>query len=312
MRYRWFISGVFLLTVFFIAGCGADTAKKEDAADKVFAVVTDDAERTVTLTKKPERIVTLSTSFLEPLHAVGGTVVAKPESRLVNPDWAKDAVNIGTAGQIDIEQVIAQKPDLVLLHKGMHEKYIQMLEDNGIQNVVLEMKSYADVKRDIDILSKLTGEETKGRERIASMDSAIEHIKEKLPGEKKRVAILHSTSQGLSVQLEGSIAGSIVTLLGWENVASEMTPLAKNPDAAPYSMETLVEQNPEILFITSMGKLEEIKADMEARIASNPAWQTIPAVREGHVYYLPQELFLLSPGLEYPTAVETMAKCVYP
>jgi iron complex transport system substrate-binding protein len=43
-----------------------------------------------------------------------------------------------------------------------------------------------------------------------------------------------------------------------------------------------------------------------------PAWQSIPAVRDKKVYYLPQELFLLSPGIHYPEAVAEMAKCVYP
>ena len=77
-------------------------------------------------------------------------------------------------------------------------------------------------------------------------------------------------------------------------------------------METLVEQNPDILFITSMGKLSEIKQNMEKTMAENPAWQSLPAVRNHQVYYLPQELFLLSPGIHYPEAVETMAKLVYP
>ena len=38
----------------------------------------------------------------------------------------------------------------------------------------------------------------------------------------------------------------------------------------------------------------------------------IAAVREGRVYYLPQDLFLLSPGIHYPEAVASMAKCLYP
>ncbi|MDY4696553.1 MAG: ABC transporter substrate-binding protein, partial [Selenomonas montiformis] len=94
--------------------------------------------------------------------------------------------------------------------------------------------------------------------------------------------------------------------------ASGITPLEKNPDAAPYSMETLVAQNPEILFVTSMGNLKEIQAGMDEMMQSNPAWQSVEAVRENRIYYLPQELFLLSPGIHYPEAVETMAKCVYP
>ena len=134
----------------------------------------------------------------------------------------------------------------------------------------------------------------------------------RVPKDKKRVAILHSTSQGLSVQLDGSIAGSIAKMLGWENVASGMTPMEKNPDAAPYSMETLVEQNPDIIFVTSMGKMDEIKKNMEKTIAESPAWQSIPAIKQGKLYYLPQDLFLLSPGLHYPEAFELMAKLIYP
>ena len=78
------------------------------------------------------------------------------------------------------------------------------------------------------------------------------------------------------------------------------------------TIETLVEQNPEIIFVTSMGKLDEVKRGMEETIASNPAWQTIPAVKNGKMYYLSQEHFLLSPGIHYPDAVEEMAKLIYP
>ena len=100
-------------------------------------------------------------------------------------------------------------------------------------------------------------------------------------------------------------------MFGWENVAAGMTPMENNPDAAPYSMETLAEQNPEIIFITSMGKIDEIKANMQQNIETNPAWQAIGAIQKNQIYYLPQDLFLLSPGLRYPEAVEYMAKLIY-
>ena len=174
------------------------------------------------------------------------------------------------------------------------------------------MKSYEDVKRELGLFAQITGEKEKSEALIADMDQRIAAVRAKLPTEKKRVAILHSTAQGLSVQLDGSIAGSVAKGFGWENVAAGMTPLEKNPDAAPYSIETLVEENPDILFITSMGKITEIKKSMEKTMAENPAWQSIPAVRNQRVYYLPQDLFLLSPGIHYPEAVETMAKLIYP
>jgi iron complex transport system substrate-binding protein len=227
------------------------------------------------------------------------------------PDYAKEITSVGKVYQIDTEKVLSCQPDLVIINKGMNEKLVEALEGSGIKTLVLDMKSYEDVKREVTTLAAVTGNKEKGEALIKDMDDKIAAVKNSIPADKRRVSIIHSTSQGLSVQLDGSIAGSVAKMLGWENVASGSKPLEKNPDAAPYSMETLVEQNPEIIFVTSMGKLSAIKASMEETM-QGPAWQSIPAVRDKKVYYLPQELFLLSPGIHYPEAVAEMAKCVYP
>jgi len=307
-----FLAALFcLLLALALSGCGSEQGAGSSSG-QVFAKVQDDLGREVILEKKPERIVVTSASFLEPLHEVGGEVVGRPDSRTKMPDYAKDKASVGKVYQIDVEKVLSCEPDLVIINKGMNEKLVDTLEASGIKTLVVDMKSYADVKREVALFAQLTGEKEKGEALISSMDKKIQSVKEKIPQEKRRVSIIHSTNQGLTVQLSGSIAGSIAEMLGWENVAGNMTPLEKNPDSAPYSLETMVEKNPELLFVTSMGKLEEIKASMDATMAENPAWQSVEAVRQGKVYYLPQDLFLLSPGIHYPEAVELMAKLVYP
>lgn len=303
------ILGAMLLA---FAGCGTQDEKASPSSAQSFATIEDDMGRSVVLEKKPERIVVTSASFLEPLHEVGGDVVGRPDSKTQMPDFAKDKASVGKVYQIDVEKVLACEPDLVIVNKGMNEKLVDTLEASGIKTIVVESKSYEDVKHMVQMFATVTGEKDQGDVLIKRMDGKIDAILEKLPKEKHRVAILHSTNQGLTVQLDGSIAGSTAKMLGWENVAAGETPLAKNPDAAPYSLETLVEKNPEIIFVTSMGKIEEIKANMEQTIAENPAWQTLPAVQKKQLYYLPQDLFLLSPGIHYPEAVEYMAKLVYP
>ena len=302
-----------LLAVFslVLAGCGAPAAQNAGES-QAYAVITDDSGRTVSFDKKPERIVVTSASFIAPLYAVGGEVVGRPVTKSKVIPEAESAATIGPVYQIDTEKIIALTPDLVIINKGMNEKLIETLAANNIKTLVIEMKSYEDVKREIGIFSALTGEKAKGDALIAKMDADIDAVRASIPQEKKRISIIHSTGQGLSVQLDGSIAGNIAKMLGWENVASGMTPLEKNPDAAPYSMETLVEQNPDIIFVTSMGKMDEIKKNMEKTIAESPAWQSIPAIQQGKLYYLPQDLFLLSPGLHYPEAFEMMAKLIYP
>ena len=313
MGYKKKILAAILCIVFILvmAGCGSQQSVA-NSSNQMFAKVQDDLGRDVNLEKKPERIVVTSASFLEPLHEVGGDVVGRPDSKTKMPDYARDKASVGKVYQIDVEKVRACEPDLVIINKGMNEKLVETLEASGIKTLVVDMKSYEDVKREVALFAKLTGEKEKGEALISSMDKKIQAVKEKIPQEKRRVAVIHSTNQGLTVQLSGSIAGSVAEMLGWENVAGDMTPLEKDPDSAPYSLETMVEKNPELLFVTSMGKLEEIKASMDATMAENPAWQSVEAVRQGKVFYLPQDLFLLSPGLHYPEAVEMMAKLVYP
>ena len=291
-----------IVAIFSLTGCAGE--KVESVPDKIFAIVDDDIGRKIYVVKKPERIAVTSASFLEPLHAVGGNIVGRPESKTNTPDWAKNIPSVGQVYQIDVEKLLSCTPDLVILNEGMNEKLLDVLDANQIPAVVINMKTYDDVKREIKTFAKLADNVSKGDEIINAMDAEIKSIIDSAPKDKKRVAILHSTAQGLTVQLEGSIAGCVVKMFGWENVASGMTPLENNPDAAPYSMETLAAQNPEIIFVTSMGDIDKIKLSMEKSFAENDAWQVIDAVKNNLVYYLPQDLFLLSPGLRYPDAVK--------
>ena len=306
--------GAILIAGLLLSGCGAEKISEpaEVSQEKIFATIDDDLGRKIILNSKPERIVVTSAGFLEPLHAVGAEIVGRPDSKNKMPDWAKDLASVGAVYQIDVERLLSCAPDLVIINKGMNEKLLPVLEENKIPAIVVELKTYDDVKRGLKIFSTISGDVDAGEKIIREMDAEIKSVLDKMPKEKLRVAILHSTAQGLSVQLDGSIAGSIVKMFGWENVAAGMTPLEKNPDAAPYSMETLAEQNPEIIFVTSMGDADEIKSNMLKAIAANDAWQAIGAVKNNRLYFLPQDLFLLSPGLHYPDAVRTMATLIHP
>ncbi|EHM43707.1 hypothetical protein HMPREF0080_00144 [Anaeroglobus geminatus F0357] len=51
---------------------------------------------------------------------------------------------------------------------------------------------------------------------------------------------------------------------------------------------------------------------MADEFRNNPAWNVLSAVKAGRVYTLPENLFLLNPGLGYPKSVAYMARLVYP
>ena len=101
-------------------------------------------------------------------------------------------------------------------------------------------------------------------------------------------------------------------MLHFDNVASAVAQDAKGAEKVPYSMEALVEQNPDSIFFTSMGPKDKIEKRIQEDVKNNPAWSTLRAVQEGRVYVLPENYFLINPGLDYPKAVAYMAKLVYP
>ena len=297
-----------LCAALLIAGCGS---AKQSAGDGVFLSLKDAAGRQVTLAQKPERIVSLSPSYLSMIEAVGGKIVGRATSKVGNvPESMKSVPEVGLVYNINMENLIALKPDLVLAGKNQHEKFVPLLESNKITVIELDAKTFDDVKNTVKILGDIYGTQDKAKVENDLLDKQVSEVTSKLPKEKKRVVIMHATASAVTVEGTHSIAGCVSDLLGFENVAAAA--LKGKGDKTPYSMETLVEQNPEIIFITSMGKPDEIENRLRTDFKNNPAWNSLKAVQEGRVYVLPENLFLINPGLRYPQAVKYMAAQVYP
>lgn len=306
---------MFLLLVVCAVNVAACSNAEKDSANQeesVYLTIKDDLDRTVNLTHKPEKIIALSPSFLELLGAVDAKLIARPSSKNSIPVSAQDLEEVGAVYNINIEKVISLQPDLVIAYEGMHDKFLPILETNHIPVIVLKMKTYQDVLDKINLFSQISGETQKGKALMQSMNQKVQNVTDKIPKEAKKIAILHSTAKSVTVELEGSIAGTAAKTLGFHNIASGSKALEQDPDSTPYSLEKLVENDPEIIFIVTMGKLEDIKKRMLSDIESNPAWSSLNAVKKNKVYFLPQDLFLLNPGLRYPEAIELMAKLVYP
>ena len=178
--------------------------------------------------------------------------------------------------------------------------------------VVLNLKTYEDVKHSIKILGELTGQKEKGLKIASELDKKVQNTVKQLPKNTKRVAILHSSAQNVTLEKENSIAGCVAKLLQLHNIVQDIQSVTaptgeQMSDKAPYNLEFLIEKDPEIIFITSMGDKNDIEVRLQNDVMSSPAWESITAVKNNAVYYLPDELFLLNPGLRYSQAVEYMA-----
>lgn len=277
--------------------------------------IVDDSDRTVFLEKVPQRIVVLSPSFLDLLENFNAKVIGRATTKVGKvPVFAQKIDEIGYVFNINIEKVVSLKPDLVIGYKGMHERYLRILENNNIPVIILNLKSYDDVRNSLLILGKVMGQPIKGKQIVRKLDLDMQKIIKHLPTENHSIAILHVTSMGLTLEKETSIAGCCAKILNLKNIIDNNIstipvpgPMGGQTDMAPYNLEYLVEKDPEIIFITSMGDKEEIKDKLQNELMNIEAWNNITAVKKHNVFYLPDELFLLNPGLHYTQAVKFMA-----
>lgn len=310
-RYVVFVA-LLIVAILVISGCGPKNKQTVKTNGQAYLTVTDDEGRKVVLTNKPERIVALAGSDLTLLDAVDVNLVGRVTTKVGNiPARYKDLPEVGVTTGLNIEKFIALKPDCVLAIAGQHDKYIQLLESNNIPVFMLRIKSFEDVKAKLHLMSQIAGTEDKGDAVIAKLDKEVNGILNKLPKEKQTVVILHATAKNVTVELDTSIAGGVAKMLRLENVAAGGNKKISG-DKVPYSLEELVNRDPSVIFLTSMGEGPDIEKRMRADVTNNPAWSSLSAVKNGKFYVLPEKYFLLSPGLNYPAAIKYMAKQVYP
>jgi len=307
-------------------GCKPDNAatsagtKPAQTAAGNYAEITDDENRKVVLSKKPERVVVMVPSILQLADAVGGTAVGRPSASPGKdvPASMQKATEVGHVFNISMEKVVALNPDLALINEQQYKKFAKMLETNHINAIVLQPKTYGEIKNALITVGSIYGTRNTAETRIKEMDGKIASVINKIPKDhKKKVVILHATPSAVTVEMETSIAGSVAKSLGFVNIASGTSPTGnksqdKPATTQPFSMEVMVEKNPDIIFITTMGAQDKIESRLQADVKGNPAYAALNAVKNNKVYVLPKDLFLLEPGLRYPEAVELMAKDVFP
>jgi iron complex transport system substrate-binding protein len=299
-------------------GClpAAKRTAPQGTTGRVYLAVRDDAGRTVILKEKPVRIVPLSASFLELLYAVDGAAVGRSSTRqayLANvPEEVTALPDVGFVYNINTEKLLSLKPDLVIGHQGINDNLVPILESSGVPVLLVKIRTFEDVKAKLRLFGAIAGTPAKAGQLAGELDGRIKAIVGKMPAKTVKVAILHATARSVTVELENSLAGSVAKILGLRNVAAGSKPLEGNPDATPYSLETLAEKDPDMIFITTMGESRELGKRLQSDVESNPAWRSLRAVKEGRVHLLPNELFLVNPVLRFDDAVRYMAKLVYP
>ncbi len=299
------------------------TESKETAitvsGDSYPLTVTDYFGHETVLNEPPKRVAVLSGTPLNVWYDLGGKSICTSDisdNLKIDPAYADELLALPVVGAVyslDMEAVLGANADLVIVQAGVQSAASQTLRDMGIPVLTVNIRTYEDLVANYRAFGKILQAEDLAEEKIEKMSAERQSFIDQAPKEAKTVAILYLTSSSLSVKLNSSIAGDVATSLGIKNVAGDLPPDTIGSENAPLDIEFLVKQKPDLVLVTSMiGSNELAMETMQKHFADNQAWQSVEAVSEGKVYYLPQEYFLYNAGPYYNEAVRYMACTVYP
>ena len=83
----------------------------------------------------------------------------------------------------------------------------------------------------------------------------------------------------MTAETDEAVTASMVKELGMTNVVTSHLDGTTKDKTVPYSLETLTADNPDIIFVVTHGKEEEITKAMKQAMTDNPAWANLKAVQ---------------------------------
>ena len=296
-----------VMIVLALAGCGKTTSSSSATTKELTY-----NGQTYTVPKDPQKIAVLSNSVLSMLYAVDGKAISRVSTTDALPPEIEALPVLGQTANINMEQLLGLNPDLVLGLENQHKKYESQLQSSKIPTVLINYDGIKDNVPLIKFLGALTNHEDKATTLANTYESNVNKVKDSVKFQQPaRVAVLRATGKGVTAETDAAITASMVKDLGMTNVVSTHLDKAMTDKTVPYSLETLAADDPDIIFVVTMGKEEEITKAMKKAMTDNPAWANLKAVQNNRVVYLPSKLFLLNPGLQTPEAMARLVKEAY-
>lgn len=251
----------------------------------------------VSTAETPERIITLAPSVTEIVFALGlGGNIVGVTNYCDYPEEAKKKQKVGGMSNPSLEAVVSLKPDLVVLTTdGNPKEFQERLSSLRIKTYVFEARRLAELPQGIRQLGQALGVREKALSLGNEIESRIARFRKGNSALKKK-ALFIVWPEPLIVAGPNTVIDDTLALLGQNNIAS-----TAKTEYPKYSIEEVIRRAPDVLFIgKSMGMdMREVSEGFLKRMKS------VPAVRNGKVYFLSDKLFRLGPRV--PKGIEEMA-----
>jgi iron complex transport system substrate-binding protein len=210
--------------------------------------VKDDSGNTVTVQKPAMRVIALAPHITELLFAAGGG------SHLVGvvsysdfPEEAKKIQQVGSNRELDLERIIALKPDLVVVWRhGSSERQIDVVKQLGVPMFHSEPQKLEDIADNVAKLGQLMGTDAVAGPAAADLRRRMADLRARY-AKRPVVRTFYQVWDKPLYTLNGQhIVSDALRLCGGENIFARLA-----VTAPVVSIEGVLQENPEAVFATA-------------------------------------------------------------
>lgn len=308
MKLKKSVLIIFLsIMIFSLVGCGKSTKKEDNNVSSENNITKDEeknSEDNVIEEEQTEVVVSTSVALTEILDALGIKVSGVPSTSYELPESTKDAVEVGNPMSPDLEIIKSLNPDVVISIDTLGSDYIKLFQENNILSEFVSLSSLDGLKETI----KTLGERFNKNEKAEKLISEIEKKEESVSNfsESADILILFAAPGSTMIATPASYIGSLVELVGGHNLVQD-----SSMPFVTYNKEELTKLNPEKILVMIHAMPEETKKALEKEMASDAAWQSINAVKEGKVIYLDSNYFGMSANLKVIEGLDILKDIVH-
>ncbi len=241
----------------------------------------DDTGADVCLDEPAQRIAALSPGATELVWAAGaGDQVVAVVAFSDYPPEAKQVTSVGSHTRMDLEKLLALKPDLIVgWVTGNPPEQLQALEDLGLPVFAIEPRTFEGVSSTIERLATLAGTETAGFAEADRFRQGIAELRERYQDSDPVPVFYQVWDEPLMTVSDEHLIGKVITLCGGENVFGQLDRLV--PRISP---EAVIGADPEAILAGGMGE------ENRHWLTRWEAFANLRATADDNLYFVPPSL----------------------
>ncbi|KEI00411.1 ABC transporter substrate-binding protein [Clostridium botulinum] len=263
--------------------------------------IKDSYNREVTIDKEPNRIVSIAPNITETVFALGkGDKLVGRTDYCNYPENTKKVTTIGSLTNPNIEKIVELKPDVVIASTHFKKDVLSKLEKLNIKVVVLYgAETFDGVYDTINKAGEVLNAKTEANKLVKSMKEKVTNVTNKIKKSNKPKVyyVVSYGKMGDFTATGDTFIGNMIEMAGGINVA-------KDSKKWKYSIEKLVEKNPDIIICSKY-------FDTKKGIEMSNGYKDLKAVKNRKLIEIDNNL-LDRQGPRIADGLDALAKIIHP